>query len=282
MNDTQQTYIFILIYISIIVFFLLLIFPTANVFFELKIKKKYKKIQYENEYFREMLTYSPSEILYIYDQVFENSYLNPHRIKKLFLVNLLKMNLLDYISIDFSNSDNFKVTKKDVIILEEEYKQINDYLFNRITFKNEITLHEIFDYVNENPNSEIFKTWDKYIKTKIKKRGFYNGDFITFYEKEMKLYYKINIPILSIICVILLIVNFRMGLIMLITFPFLLLMGYYETKGIKVTSDLGVYEYKKVIALKNFLKDFSIIDERDNSYSKILEDYVVYANIFDL
>ena len=43
-----------------------------------------------------------------------------------------------------------------------------------------------------------------------------------------------------------------------------------------------IYEYKKIKALKKFLTDFTIIEERPPEYVKLLEDYIVYASIFDL
>ena len=62
----------------------------------------------------------------------------------------------------------------------------------------------------------------------------------------------------------------------------LIVLGYYKTKDIKMHSNCSVYEYKKVKALKKFLKEFTIINERPAEYIKLLEDYIVYAAIFDM
>ena len=55
-----------------------LVFPSANIFFHLAILKKYKKVQYESEYYRDMLTYSPSEIFYIYNNTLNLINFLPH------------------------------------------------------------------------------------------------------------------------------------------------------------------------------------------------------------
>ncbi len=271
-------------YIGIIYLWLILFFPRLNIFFMLGILRKYKKVQYESEYFRDILTYSPSEIFYIYNKNFKNNIkgklLKKCKFKKLFLINLLKMNLLGYINIDFKDKNNFKIIKKDYFILDEEYKFINEFIFNRITKNNEITLYEIYNYVDKNFEEEHFQKWDQFIEKKVVSRGFYDGNFANFYADELKKFYKISIPIAIIISLFAFIISINLGILLLI--PLFLISGYYATKQIKIISDQAIYEYRKMVALKKFLKDFSIINERPHEYTKILDDYIVYANIFNI
>ncbi len=273
-------------YIGIIYLWLILFFPRLNIFFILGILRKYKKVQYESEYFRDILTYSPSEIFYIYNKNFKNNIkgklLKRCKFKKLFLINLLKMNLLGYINIDFKDKNNFKIIKKDYFILDEEYKFINEFIFNRITKNNEITLYEIYNYVDKNFEEEHFQKWDQFIEKKVVSRGFYDGNFANFYADELKKFYKISIPIAIIINLFAFIISINLGILILILFPLFLISGYYATKQIKIISDQAIYEYRKMVALKKFLKDFSIINKRTHEYTKILDDYIVYANIFNI
>lgn len=286
MNEYVYPVLAVFFYGFIILLFLSLFFPSANIFFHIGIQKKYKRINYEAEYFRNILSYSPSEIYYIYNKNFgvKNKFgiFKMYKFRKLFLINLLKMDLLGYINIDFTDKNNFKITKKDVIILDEEYKFINDYIFGCITSNNEISLYEIYDYINEHYKETVFKNWDEFIQKKIRRRGFYDGNFITFYGDKIKSYYKITIPIIAIINLFVIVIAFNFGIALIFVFALFLICGYYETKNIKVISDVGIYEYRKMIALKKFLKDFSIIDERGPEYSQILEDYIVYASIFNM
>lgn len=282
----MDAYLFILFYCLIVLLFLSLFFPSANIFFQLGILLKYTKVRYESEYFRDILTYSPSEIYYIYNKnfklenIFDFSQMQKYR--KLLLINILKMNLLGYIKIDFTDKNNFKIIKNNNLILDEEYKYIYDFIFGTLTFNNEITLYEIYDYVNQNYKDSSFKNWDKLIKEKIKRRYFYDGDFITFYRDKIKTFYKINIPILIIIDIVVMFLNFLIGIALIFIIIILLVAGYFESKNIKVISNVGIYEYRKIIALKKFLKDFSIIEERGPECSEVLEDYIVYASIFDI
>lgn len=270
-----------------VVFLISLLIPSANIFFHFTILRNYRKIRFESEYFRDILSYSPSEILYIYDKDYRNNKLDSYgmisKYKKMFYINLLKMNLLGYITIDFSKGNNFEIKKKDVIILDDEYKLIYDYIFTYITNDSKIMLYDINDYVEKNyKNNSFFKTWDKLVRNKLNMCGFYSTDFITAQGDDIKRYYSVVIPILIIIDLFFLITNPGMGMILLFAFPFLAVFGYLESKNMKIMSNRSIYEYKKIKALKKFLEDFTIIEERSIEYIKILEDYVVYAAIFDM
>ena len=58
--------------------------------------------------------------------------------------------------------------------------------------------------------------------------------------------------------------------------------GYYKSKDLKTHTSWSIYEYKKIKALKKFLKEFTLIEEKPPEYIKLLEDYIVYAAIFDM
>ncbi len=279
-------YLYIFLFVFVVFVFLGLFFPSANIFFQMGILKKYKKIQFESSYYREILSYSPSEIFYIYQKNFkeqiEKVNLMNKNYEKLIKINLLKMELLGYVDIDYSNSDDFHIIAKDILILDEEYSLLYNFIFNKITSEKEISLYEIYNYFYNNPETTFLLKWDNLIKEKIRKKGFYEGNFITFYGDKIKKYYTIVIPILIIIDLILMFISFKFGLIMIPIFAVFLIFGYYETKSLKVVSDKGVYEYRKIKALKKFLKDFSIVNEKGPEYVKLLEDYIIYANIFGM
>lgn len=271
----------------VIVFLLSLFIPSANIFFHLAILRNHRKIRFEAQYYRDILSYSPSEIMYIHDGYFRSNRLDSYglimKYKKLFYINLLKMNLLGYIKIDFSNGDNFEIIKNDVLILDEEYKMIYDYIFNTITHDSRVMLYDIDNYVEGNyKNNSFFKSWDKLIRKKLSMCGFYSTDFITVQGDAIRKYYIIVISILVLIELYLLITEPGFGGFCLVVFPLLIIGGYYDSKRIKISSNRSIYEYKKVKALKKFLKDFTTIDERPPEYIKLLEDYVVYAAIFDM
>lgn len=284
--DNFKVYLNFLCIIIVIVFLITLFVPTANIFFHFKILRNYRKIRFESDYFRDILSYSPSEILYIWNKRYRNNVLDSNgmirKYKKMFYINLLKMNLLGYVTIDFSKEDNFKITKNDVIILDDEYKMIYDYIFTSITCDSNIMLYDINNYVECNYNASFFKMWDKLVKKKLSMNRFYSKDFLTVYSDDIKKYYSIVIPLLIIIELYFLFTNPYFGKFLLISYPALALMSYFESKNIKIMSNRSIYEYKKIKALKKFLEDFSIVEERSIEYIKIMEDYVVYASIFDM
>ena len=61
-----------------------------------------------------------------------------------------------------------------------------------------------------------------------------------------------------------------------------MIFGYEEAKKMQISTENSVYEYKKIKALKKFLKDFTLIKDKDLEYIKLLEDYIIYASIFDM
>lgn len=170
-----------------------------------------------------------------------------------------------------------KIIKNDVIILDKEYKMVYDYIFSIITKENEIWLNDINNYVEYNYNDEFFMKWNYFINNSLSMRGFYTTDFIRFQKDAIIKYYKIVIPILILITLYLLIILPSMGIMAIFVFPIFLIFGYLDSKNIKVQSNRSIYEYKKIMALKKFLKDFTIINERGPEYVEILEDYIVYA-----
>lgn len=270
-----------------VVFLLSLFIPSANIFFHFAILKQHRKIRFEAEYYRDILKYSPSEILYIYDKDYKNNRLGNYglvtKYQKMFYINLLKMYLLGYVKIDFGKGDNLEIIKNDVLILDEEYKLIYDYIFGVITNESRLFLSDIDKHVEENyRNNSFFREWHNLINKKLSNNGFYSTDFIVAQGDTIKKYYIFVIIILTIIGLYLLITDFNFGIFCFGIFPLLVIGGYYDSKRIRISSNRSIYEYKKVKALKRFLEDFTIIDERPVEYVKLLEDYIVYASIFDM
>lgn len=276
----QMLFGYFLAYIFISIFFI-----SINPYTLILKRTKIRKIKYDNDYYRDILKHSPSEIFYIYNKNFVNDGKDKvwkmQKFRKLFLINLLKMDLLNYIDIDFKNKDNLLITKKDNLVLDDEYKLIYDCLFSRITWDAKIYLYDIYDFVNENIDDQFFETWENCIQNKLHKNKFYRGNIISLYGNKIKYYYLVNIPIISYIVI----GNFNNsisdGFGMLWLCLGLLLIGFVEALNHKVLSEYGKLEYQKIKALEKFLKDFSKIDEKDLEYSLILEDYIVYAIIFD-
>ena len=286
-------YAYIICYIILIVIisiYVSLLDPSSNIFFKFLILRNYKKIIFNLEYYRDILKYSPSEILFIAEKGYDNDKLNPYGIinkyKKMIYINLLKMYLLGYVNIDFSKGTNFKIIKNDISILDEEYSMIYQLIFSEITEKPMIMLSDIYNYVEDNyQKNSFFDEWDKLVKRKLFNNGFYSTDFIEKFHKIAKKYYVVaSVVLLTFFIINLLSIgtSFMPGLALFSFYSIFVILGYNKIKDIKMFSNYAVYEYKKIKALKKFLRDFTIIDERPPEYVKILEDYIVYAAIFDM
>ena len=101
------------------------------------------------------------------------------------------MELLGYVDIDFENKENFKIIKKDVVILEDEYKMINNYIFDNIASTNEITLYEIYDYLDRNYINNVKKKVQEVLDRKMdeyiyKLQKEYNVDLAELYRYSRK------------------------------------------------------------------------------------------------
>ena len=275
------------VYFCFVLFLVLLVNPTSNMFFKFLILNNSKKINFESKYYRDILKYSPSEVLFIIEKGYSNDKLNSYglinKYKKMFYVNILKMYLLGYVNIDFSKGKNFEIIKNDVFILDVEYKMIYDYIFNTITSLNKIMLDDINNFVEENyQDNYFFEEWENLIRKKLFRNGFWSISFVDSYGEIVKKYYFVCIIILLLVDILFMIFIPSLGLAYLFVYFALGVQGYNDIKKMKLSSSWSIYEYKKIKALKRFLRDFTIIEERPPEYIKILEDYIVYAAIFDM
>lgn len=194
---------------------------------------------------------------------------------------------------DFSASIIYLINKGYLEQIGEKIRRTN---------KNINDLSEDLQIICNNID-EIFDTIEK--QTKEMKSKNRNDVIVSYSRMIMKKWYKsiekqavekglVNIresfrltSLLSILCFIESIYTFSLkawGLWLFSLFLFFLLMfikvwAYDENKYVKTQK--GYEIYIKILGLKNYIKDYSMISERELKEISIWEDYLIYAIIFN-
>lgn len=242
-------------------------------------KEKLEKIDFKNDhnYYRDIIQkYSPAELLYIDEFRTSENY-------KIYLMTLLKLELKKYITV----KDNIiNVINRDDSNLKLSEKYVMSCIKNGKLHVN-TKEDKIYDYVKEEAISDnLIKEQDEKLKPLLlnKKILFLfvililNTIFIPFTFSYVE-----NQILLSILLIIFVISFFMV----VIFFP---LSIYYYEKYYELNHKLNNYlrteegsliNYK-LNGLKNYIKDFSNLDEKDKENIKLWEDYLIYSIMFNL
>ncbi|MBP3765815.1 MAG: DUF2207 domain-containing protein [Bacilli bacterium] len=286
-----------LIYITVLLFIvlitlknrLLIFFKDFSVLFLKKLtykqtknfvrKEKLEKIDFKNDhnYYRDIIKkYSPAELLYIDEFRTNENY-------KIYLMTLLNLELKKYILIkenliNVINSDdsNLKLSEKYVMSCIKNGKL-------HVNTKED----KIYEYVKEEAiKDNLIKEEDKNLKPLISNKKFLILNLFlllnTLFTPIWFVY--IQNKILLSILLIIFIISF---LLLVVFFPLSL---YYYEKYYELNHKLNNYVRTeegsrinyKLNGLKNYIKDFSNLDEKDKENINLWEDYLIYSIMFNI
>ena len=252
-----------------------------------KIYKKYDKEYKSNfnaKYFRDFPSeHSPEVISYLmYKDINNNSFsasiLELIRKKHLILEETkVKKKTL------FGSNDkkDYKLTKNNensIDKLTSSEKLLLNFLIDTIGDKNSVTLRDITNYSKKYTTAQTFMS--KY--NEWKNEALILSENENFYEdiggaKFKGIMYSIIIFALSALS---LIIGISMGLFYLLNIAGLIAIIYFATMTKRTPN--GNEMYNKWNALKNFLLDFSKMNEKQIPEIYLWERYLVYATVFDI
>lgn len=240
------------VYGIVLKYFLVFCVPIVilNILFMIGTKKyKEKQINFEG-YFRDInQKYTPAIASYILDDNVEDS--------KDILATILYLATKKYLNLDIENEIiNIEITSKS----NENLFQHEQYLINCIKEDKKIQAREFYRYVNED--------CEKVNLIKIKKE---------FDEKE-KIILLVGILIWAISGTVLGQILWIYGILVTILFFWLLA---FITSRLDKTKEGKIYA-KEIKGLKHYLKDYTLIKEKEVNYIEIGGEYLAYALALDV
>ena len=136
-----------------------MIYPFVTIsYFKYK-RNRYKKIKFDNQYYRDILSYRISEVYYLYNDIYGRNWTkDPSEFelfkqkeifKDLILINILKMSNLNMVDIKYLDNNNLEIISKDYYIIDGEYKFVYDFIFKEVCpDASVINLSQVNDYIN--------------------------------------------------------------------------------------------------------------------------------------
>ncbi len=260
-------------YLLIVNILILIITPMYYIIYNIREKRKTKnaeeKIIIKNidfKYYRDIIEkYSPATLSFILDGMEFDKDLAASII---YLINKGYLELKQDNKITRTDKDNSGLSKDLKIICNSDVNHLLAY--RRLKNKN----------IKEQQEAYIASQTNRQWMEQVEKEAEEDGLVI---ERKK---YKIT-SILSILCIIetvytLTIENY--GLFFFSIFLFFLLVflkmsAYDKNKWVKTQK--GYELYSKIVGLKNYIKDFSTLSEKELKEIEIWEDYLIYAIIFN-
>lgn len=260
-------------YLLIVNILILIITPIYYIIYNIREKRKTKnaeeKIIIKNidfKYYRDIIEkYSPATLSFILDGMEFDKDLAASII---YLINKGYLELKQDNKITRTDKDNSGLSKHLKIICNSDVNHLLAY--RRLKNKN----------IKEQQEAYIASQTNRQWMEQVEKEAEEDGLVI---ERKK---YKIT-SILSILCIIetvytLTIENY--GLFFFSIFLFFLLVflkmsAYDKNKWVKTQK--GYELYSKIVGLKNYIKDFSTLSEKELKEIEIWEDYLIYAIIFN-
>lgn len=254
--------------------FVLITIPLYYITHNIKEKNKTRKIERKTiiknidfQYYREIIEeYSPALLSFILDGT---------EVKKDFSASIIYLINKGYLKLTAENS--LERTSKDISDLAEDLQIICNNT-DKILDENKQTTFKMpsGNYMTTSNATMIKIKWGELISKKALEKG------LVTERKEWRL-----TSILSIICIIEALYTLsidQMGLLFFsIALIFILMLikfwVYDENKWVKTQKGYDIYT--KIVGLKNYINDYSMISEGDLEKINLWEDYLIYAIIFN-
>ena len=272
----------IVIYIIIGILSLITVFFIIKIFKNLKkLRKMDKKIKPSSEldYFRE-LPYedaTPAEALFVITSGYNKSFSSS------FAANILDLCLKKYITLELEEkgsmikSDVVKINlleNKNIEDLKDDQKLTWNFLKQVAKDKNTLTTKDITKYL-EKHTSKV-QTLDKSLEKIIENEEVKRGNYIKERQKENMNYQGICAVYIAFACISILFVPLAIVLIINA-----ILVGMMASRTNPFTQ-AGVDEREKWKSFKKYMKDFSLLKEKEIPALVVWEKYLVFATAFGI
>jgi len=276
-----------------------------GIFIIISIKVNYKKFKKMKKheptqdfiYFREIprKDSTPAQAFNMYHKLLSGS----GDIGKIFSATLLHLNLKKIIEIEAKKDEKgkedfvIKIVKENPAELNEniDEKVILEFLKKACKNTNQINMKELKKYISES-ESKVEKLKDSIDKNTVDM--IYNKNLANKKEKEendkyiLKIIGFVIVLVFSIFVLFSGIYGFKIPLISIGIIPFILviiikiiLLGKIASK-INVFTQKGIDEHVKWKGLKKYMKEFSMLSQKDIPDIILWEEFLVYATVFGI
>lgn len=277
-REAKKIFIYVVIGILslITVFFIIKMFKNIK-----KLRKMDKKIKPSTEldYFRE-LPYeeaTPAEALFVITSGYNKSFSSS------FAANILDLCLKKYITLELEEKGS--ITKSDVVKinlledknienLKDDQKLTWNFLKQVAKDKNTLTTKDITKYL-EKHTSKV-QILDKDLEKIIENEEVNRGNYIKERQKENMNYQGICAVYIGFACISILFVPLAIVLVINA-----ILVGMMASRTNPFTQ-AGVDEREKWKAFKKYMKDFSLLKEKEIPALVVWEKYLVFATAFGI
>lgn len=250
-------------------------------------ENKEKKPEFELQYYREIPdeTATPSEAGFLY--YFGKSTLNA-QLPKIFSATILDLALKQFITFETVDSKKkkeqirIKVLDKDISTLQEDEQKIYE-LLQKIQGKEEsFNMKDLEKYARNNYSTFLGKLEkvpelaEKQVRykdlydSKVKKEG-------DKWQRKMLIFF-----IIIIFAIIIVPVNWIISAILIIVSAICMILCKKISKRLNGLTQKGVDAKEQWKGLKNYMKDYSKIDDREVPELVIWEKYLIYATVFGI
>lgn len=220
-------------------------------------------------------------------------------IGKIFSAGLLDLNLKGYIQIDVNEQQKKEIiirqTTKEIKDDEQlgEEKNIYDFIKNIKNIENGITIKELQKYIEKYPTKieKLTDNMNKEISKGLKENELIDEKAKKEYTKysEGQIIYVVLIMFITIFSVALLAtmpkINYIVKISMVVTIITTitgLVQSIKTSKKINVFTQKGVNEIEEWNGLKKYMKDYSLLHEKEVPAVAVWEKYLVFATAFGI
>lgn len=309
-NDTKVLYMILLVlYIIIII---------INIFKILKYYKVHKKandgIVHTNlKYYREIPRENentPAQAAYLYYFKKDNNDMRPYQ-SNIIAATILDLALKKYISLRNEKNKVFvKILKSEESKLSKDELAVYKILKETNKDKEELNITEIRTFakekynrydtlVNQLANSSRENLYKQKLVDKLKKEEYNKSKIAKIKLWILKIFvefviilllFGLLIPVINIICINLFGIGYRenFGVLSLFIVPILITIFVKNKLLLKIKNKIavltqkGTEEQEQLKGLANYMKDFSMIDEKEVPSLAVWEKYLVYATAFGI
>lgn len=247
-----------------------------------KIENQYKDNIQKYDYYRDIIQkYSPAILSLVYNRKIQYA--------DTLVATILDLELKNYIQIE---DKGIQVFEKDTKDIPQNEKYIYDRLKGNVGKSKLISFDETANIFSD---YDLKREWKYVIKEEAEKEGLCSSKLIAFQIFEKICVFSFFALIIISVCIIMLgRKNFNIqtdanliSCLIVIVIHLAIIFGTgllrkFNKRYLFVRTKKGLELQSKMSGLKNYIKDYSELAEKDLNQLKLWDDYLIYAVIFNL
>ncbi len=258
-----------------------------------ELELKYKRTLQDLKYFRDIPNEkdaTPARASYLF-KLRKNKSNIDDIIPQIFSATILDLALKGYLEFEPIDKKNFNIIIKnsDLQKLSDDEKKFFSIILKASKNKNTLTTDELLKYTKKNYNSlhYVFESIKRIVESFQKSNNNIDSERINVCEqwKNKSDGYFVKSIIVFFISIFLMYVNsvlILIGFVVIIGIIILGILCYKNSTRVSILSDKGAEEQLQWLGLNNYMKDFSLLKEKEVPDLVLWEKFLVYATAFGI